>query len=283
MGKTLITALLLCSAVHATTSSLLLRHRESGGVGYSKGYSSLDYMLTAQGGLSEFLLDLRGHVFNDGRVAGNAGAGFRYGIYDDAYRIGTNLFYDFRSTKHFFANQVGGGLEFLSDSADFRINGYLPTGKNRQFEEKKFQNFAGNHAFIYKKLHVALPCIDAEVGIPFAAIGMQPQELTICSISMIIKWQPIIRGEEKRGWRPPLESMWGSRQQRPTTRFSISGSKGCLRSISLWEKGITLQETYRKSRSCEMKSSPSSSKENRTTCSFRKKIRCGLFLSATRP
>jgi hypothetical protein len=167
MWKTLTTTLLLTSALFATQSTLQLRHRESGGVGYSKGYSSLDYLLTAQGGPAQFLLDLRGHLFNDGRIAGNTGVGFRYGLYEDAYRIGTNFFYDFRSTKHFFANQVGGGLEFLSDSADFRINGYLPTGKNKQFEEKKFQNFSGNHAFIYKKLHAALPCIDGEVGIPF--------------------------------------------------------------------------------------------------------------------
>ena len=168
MKTSLLTALtLISSTLLATESTLQLRHRESGGVGYSKGYTSLDYLLTAQGGKAEFLLDLRGHVFNDARLAGNTGVGFRYALYDDSYRIGTNFFYDFRSTNHFFANQVGAGLEFLSHAWDVRLNGYLPVGRKRDFEEKRFHHFAGNHAFVYRKLHAALPCIDGEVGTTF--------------------------------------------------------------------------------------------------------------------
>jgi hypothetical protein len=169
MQRSLIALTLFTAALQATESTLQFRHRESSGVGYSKGYTSLDYLLTAQGGDAEFLLDLRGHIFNDGRLAGNTGVGFRYSLYEDDFRIGANAFYDFRSTKHFFANQIGGGLEFLSRSADVRINGYLPTGKNKEFEEKKFQNFAGNYAFVYRKLHAALPCIDGEIGVPFCS------------------------------------------------------------------------------------------------------------------
>lgn len=168
MKRSIIATLTLLScSLQATISTLQMRHRESGGIGYSKGYTSVDYFLTTQGDKTEFLFNLRGHLFNDAHFAGNTGIGVRYSLKEDHYRIGTNIFYDCRDTSHFFANQVGAGLELLSHHFDLRFNGYLPVGKKKNFEERRFRDFVGTHAVIRSKLHAALPCVDGEIGIPF--------------------------------------------------------------------------------------------------------------------
>jgi hypothetical protein len=161
------TLTLLSCSLQAANSTLQVRHRESGGVGYSQGYTSGDYFLTAQWTKLELLFNLRGHLFNDGFFAGNGGIGLRYSLKDDHYRLGANVFYDCRDSSHLFANQISAGLEFLSHHFDIRANGYLPIVKTTSFEEKKFQNFSGHYALIQGKLHAALPCIEGEVGIPF--------------------------------------------------------------------------------------------------------------------
>lgn len=175
MNKTIVSSLILlgCS-LHAVESRIEIRHREAGGVGYNTGYSSLDYFLMTEGNV-EFLLDLRGHVFNNGKGAGNGGFGVRYPIKDDKYLIGVNTFYDIRQTNNLLCHQIGAGLEWLGQYVDFRANGYLPVGKkkktpdgkkNKTFETKDFDSFAGKIVYIQRKLKAALPSIDAEVGTP---------------------------------------------------------------------------------------------------------------------
>ncbi len=153
-----------CS-LHAVESRIEIRNREAAGVGYSRGYTSLDYFLMTEGSV-EFLLDLRGHVFNNGQGAGNAGLGFRCPIKDEKYLIGANAFYDIRQSKGLLANQVGVGFEWLGKYVDFRTNGYLPVGKKKDLDTKEFKTFSGTGVFIKRKLKSALPCIEAEVGTP---------------------------------------------------------------------------------------------------------------------
>ena len=166
MNKTIISSLILlgCS-LHAVESRLELRHREAGGVGYSTGYTSLDYFLMTEG-KTEFLLDLRGHIFNNGQGAGNGGVGFRYPIRDDKYLIGGNVFYDVRQSRHLVCNQIGAGFEWLSQNVDFRANGYIPVGKKKTFEKKVFRGFSGQNGIVRRRLKSSLPSIDAEVGTP---------------------------------------------------------------------------------------------------------------------
>jgi hypothetical protein len=169
MNKTIVSSLILlgCS-LHAVESRIEIRHREAGGVGYNTGYSSLDYFLMTEGN-AEFLLDLRGHVFNNGKGAGNAGFGVRYPIKDDKYLIGVNAFYDLRQSNHLFCHQVGAGLEWLGQYVDFRANGYLPVGTKKvkkTHETKTFDSFSGRNVYIQRKLKAALPSIDAEIGTP---------------------------------------------------------------------------------------------------------------------
>ncbi|MBP7074286.1 MAG: hypothetical protein KBA81_02760 [Rhabdochlamydiaceae bacterium] len=170
MKTTLLTSLLLltstaCAEIHSATT---VRHRESQGVGYNQGYSTLDYYLTSQHDKLEFLFNLRGHIFNDAKAAGNGGIAFRYSLKEDTSRIGANLYYDVRDSKHFIAQQIAGGLEWISKKIDVRMNGYLPVGKERSFSEHKFQGFTGNQVLVRRKLSGALPCMEGEVGTSLA-------------------------------------------------------------------------------------------------------------------
>ncbi len=158
--------MLLGCSLHAVESKIVIQNREAAGVGYSKGYTSLDYFLMSEGPV-EFLLDLRGHVFNDGQGAGNAGLGFRCPIHCDEILIGGNVFYDIRQSRGFLVNQVGAGFEWLGQYVDFRTNGYIPAGKTKKpYEIKAFERFSGTRIFVKRELKAALPCIDAEVGTP---------------------------------------------------------------------------------------------------------------------
>ncbi|MGH2611540.1 MAG: hypothetical protein ACRDFB_00655 [Rhabdochlamydiaceae bacterium] len=170
MKTILLTTLsLMTSAVYADThSALTLRHRESQGVGYNQGYSTLDYYLTSQHDKLEFLFNLRGHLFNDAKTAGNGGFAFRYSLNDDNSRLGVNLYYDVRETTHFVVQQVASGLEWMSQNIDVRMNSYVPIGKQRNFSQYRFEGFTGNHVLIKRKFTGALPSIEGEIGTSLA-------------------------------------------------------------------------------------------------------------------
>lgn len=83
---------------------LSIRHIEGGGIGYSQGYTTLEgFFAPNPEGLPLMpFLDLRGHVFNNGKMAANGGLGLRgilgsraYGLFNlsplnvDAVNIGT--------------------------------------------------------------------------------------------------------------------------------------------------------------------------------------------------
>lgn len=160
------TLILLTLGLNAAESKLELRHREANGVGYNKGYSTVDYLFSHQWEKPEFLFNLRGHLFNDGRFAGNIGIGYRHGFKDDSYMCGVNVFYDCRESKHLFTNQAGAGLEFLTKHLDLRMNGYLPFGETKAFEKKKFERFSGNQIIIKQRGTGALPSAEMELGSP---------------------------------------------------------------------------------------------------------------------
>ncbi len=170
MKVKLLTSLVLLTTTLAaeTHSAMTIRHRESNGVGYNQGYSTLDYYLTSQFDDLEFLFNVRGHLFNNAKAAGNAGIGFRYSLNEDDSRIGMNLYYDFRDTNHFFAHQAAAGFEWISHIVDVRVNGYVPVGKQQNFHHKRFQGFTGNRVIIRNKYTAALPCVEGEIGTPIA-------------------------------------------------------------------------------------------------------------------
>lgn len=105
-----------------------IRHIEGGGIKYKQGYTTFDGFYAPNPEQFTLLpfLDLRGHIFDNGQLAANAGIGFRGEVGGRTY--GLNAYYDCRNTQKENYNQVGLGLEALGDFWDFRINGYLPVG-----------------------------------------------------------------------------------------------------------------------------------------------------------
>ncbi|MBS0585880.1 MAG: inverse autotransporter beta domain-containing protein [Verrucomicrobia bacterium] len=141
------------------------RHIEPKGIGYSRGYTTLEGFFSLYNGEMEWVpfLDIRGHVFNNGKPAVNAGAGVRYLASDRVW--GINTYYDYRNTKHQNYNQVALGLESLGCVWDFRINGYLPVGKKQSSNYGlAFERFEGNTAILRQKYEYALGGFNGEAA-----------------------------------------------------------------------------------------------------------------------
>ena len=117
-------------------------HIEGRGIGYRYGYTTLGTFLSP-GSFSDNIcpfIDLRGHVFNNGKWAVNAGLGIRY--LDESHEavFGGNVYYDYRRDRSDY-NQIGVGWEMLTQCYALRINGYIPVGR---------KNYRGStNAFFY--------------------------------------------------------------------------------------------------------------------------------------
>lgn len=161
--------------LEGTFSSLSLSHTEGKGIGYSTGYSSLNLFLaipfTNQNLVS--FVDVRGHVFNNGMHAANAGLGIRY-VSDCCKQIwGLNLFYDyFKNTRQSY-NQIGFGFEVLAEKWDFALNAYLPVGHTKKniyrfqyafYEELRNEEFFDLNFGLKAREQLALNGIDTLFG-----------------------------------------------------------------------------------------------------------------------
>ncbi len=154
------------SQVH--TMRVGVRHIEGGGIGYNKGYTTIEGFF-APGRETSLIMpfvDLRGHVFDDGKMAANAGTGLRKMWGERIY--GINSYYDYRNTHRRHYNQVSLGLETLGSRWDFRINGYLPVGKKMSSAYRsRFNHFSGHSMYISSRYEFAMKGLDAEAGIHF--------------------------------------------------------------------------------------------------------------------
>jgi len=143
-----------------------IRHIEGGGVGYNKGYTTLEAFLAPdpeQWRAMPFL-DLRGHVFNTGKLAVNAGGGVRGIARDRVY--GGSVYYDFRNTEKGHYNQMGLGLETLGRRCDVRVNGYLPFKKTVLYPSNlEFAGFKENQMIISQDYQLALRGVNAELSV----------------------------------------------------------------------------------------------------------------------
>lgn len=146
---------------------LSLRHIEGGGIGYNKGYSTLEGFFTPIDLWKNHyipFLDLRAHLFNNGKWAGNAGIGLRFLTSSRVW--GMNGYYDYRKTEHEHYNQISAGFESLGRVWDFRVNGYLPIGaKTSPYFNTEFQRFEGNSIIVRRKREFAMKGANAEAGI----------------------------------------------------------------------------------------------------------------------
>lgn len=141
------------------------RHIEPNGIGYRQGYTTLEGFFTYNQWDNWLLfLDARGHIFNNGRPAANAGIGTRY--LTDKRIWGINSYYDYRNTTRQHYNQVGVGLESLGQIWDFRLNGYFPVGthKSRNYD-LRFVKFNGNESILSQKYEYVLGGFNGEAAI----------------------------------------------------------------------------------------------------------------------
>lgn len=136
------------------------------GIGYHSGYGSLAFFAglpCEEHRHTAPFLDVRGHLFDDGKWAANGGIGLRF----KKKRIyGINAYYDYRETYHQNYQQIGAGLENLGSLWDFRINGYLPVGPTKShYFRSRFSHFDGHSLLIRKSRDYAMKGGNAEVGL----------------------------------------------------------------------------------------------------------------------
>lgn len=140
-------------------------HTEGTNIGVKKGYTSGSLFFSTEVGAIRPFIDLRGHVFNDGKPALNAGFGVR--TFSEAAQMvfGGNIYYDYRRTKHLQCNQIGMGFEALGRIFEVRANGYLYVGKNKSSPyEVGFVEFEGHHIILANRFKYSLPGMDVEFG-----------------------------------------------------------------------------------------------------------------------
>ena len=146
---------------------LAIRHIEANGIGYNRGYTTLEIFFSPYEPIKNRwvpFIDLRGHVFNDGHLAANAGIGLRYLSSHHVY--GINTYYDCRSTHHRSYHQGALGLEMLGERWDFRWNGYLPFGsKTSSHYGLQFDHFENHYLVQSRKHEFAMSGTNAEAGI----------------------------------------------------------------------------------------------------------------------
>ncbi len=154
------------------------RYTTPQGIGYNHGYTTLEGFFSLPRSQQEFLpfLDLRGHIFDNGKFAANAGTGLRY--LADSRLWGIYTFYDYRDTSSQHYNQASAGLETLGKIWDFRINGYLPWGKKEVIHHAEFYSFQNHSMILNRKSQFAMKGANAEAGFHWDRFKQAPLYFT---------------------------------------------------------------------------------------------------------
>ena len=153
-----------CAALSPRPMLLSLRYTSPRGIGYNPGYTTLEGFFFKMYG-DDWLpfLDLRGHVFDNGKFAANVGLGLRYMSRSRVW--GINGYYDYRNTDRQHYNQAALGFECLGDFWDVRLNGYLPVGKTASPLRAKFECFSGHTMYLRLRRDAALKGVNLEGGL----------------------------------------------------------------------------------------------------------------------
>ncbi len=141
-----------------------VRYTSPFGIGYKQGYSTLEGFFSQI--YQEWIpfLDLRGHVFDNGKLACNAGIGARY--LEGSRVWGFNAFYDYRNTTRQHYNQAVFGLEMLGKIWDVRLNSYFPVGDTTShLRHVQFDEFKDHYMYLRSVRDFALKGGNLEVGL----------------------------------------------------------------------------------------------------------------------
>ncbi len=145
-----------------------VRHIEARGIGYRSGYTTLEgFGIYDRHNHFMPFLDLRGHVFDDGKFAGNVGIGERTALFSINHFLGIYCYYDVRQDRHgLTVNQIGPGIELVGSRMEYRINGYFPVGNTKSHKyDFDFDKFKGHRIITKAKQRETLTGGDAEVGV----------------------------------------------------------------------------------------------------------------------
>jgi len=149
----------------ARSFSITAAHKEPGGIGYKKGYTSLGVLISPKDyrWIVPFL-DVRAHLFNDGKWAANAGAGIRYRQDERKVVWGLNAYYDYRRSNNHNFNQVGVGVELLGQRFYLVTNAYFPVGRTKKIKNYTFNRFSGLHVVFDENAKVAMAGVEGRIG-----------------------------------------------------------------------------------------------------------------------
>lgn len=137
------------------------------GLGWRRGYTSAGVFFTpSYFANSRFVpfLDVRGHIFNNGKGAANVGLGLRYIISSWNTVLGINSYYDYCNYRGDGFNQIGIGFEWLTPLCDFRLNGYFPVGSYNHRKGTLF-DFGDDLFAVRFGWKQAYKGVDAELGV----------------------------------------------------------------------------------------------------------------------
>lgn len=143
---------------------MTLRYTSPRGIGYNPGYTTIEGFFAPpywMGGSWIPFLDVRNHIFDNGKFAANVGAGLRYLSLGRIW--GGNAYYDYRNAGRFHCNQIAIGFETLGEDWDVRVNGYFPVGKSKSdYFHVNFAYFKEHSLFIRASRDFAMTGFNAE-------------------------------------------------------------------------------------------------------------------------
>lgn len=113
---------------------------------------------------SLFFADLRGNIFDDSSAEGNFGLAYRRMI-NDQWIAGAYGFFDVRRSEYDNIFRQGSfGVELLSIEWDFRVNGYIPTQKQKRVDSLNTAYLSGGNIVVQGGEERAYWGTDFEVG-----------------------------------------------------------------------------------------------------------------------
>jgi len=149
-------------------SRLSVRHSEGDGVGYSDGYTSVDWFLPllAEQTDSMWFGDFRGIISKDSEFSSNVGTGHRWYNTEQNRIYGANIYWDTRQVDGLNFSQAGIGLETFGEVFDVELNGYTPAVNDSH--QQNGGSFQGNNLRV--NFETGLSGMDFMVGVNVPAI-----------------------------------------------------------------------------------------------------------------
>lgn len=140
------------------------------GRSYEEGYESVGAFVAMPStyGRRAFFTDLQLIRVEPGRFAGSWGVGYRQLLPVSRDLVGANIFYDFRHMLDRDVQQMGVGLEYFNCLFDFRLNTYLPFGRNQVFEEDGVFNYGDGFFTRFEEFQRPMWGMDVELGKHFS-------------------------------------------------------------------------------------------------------------------